>query len=83
MSAEDRLRDMMHAARTEARATDTEWREFVTRAHRPLYARRASIVLGSVALIAVGAFAAVALTRDSGDDTPAPPAATQPGKSVV
>jgi hypothetical protein len=77
MSAEDRLRDMMQAARTEARADEGEWRDFVTRAHRPLYARRVSLVLGSAALIAIGAFAAVALTGDN-DDTPppAPPAAS-------
>jgi spore germination protein GerM len=76
MSAEDRLKDMMRAARTEVRASETEWRNFVTRAHRPLYARQAAAILGSVALITVAAFAAVALTRDGDERTPAPPVAS-------
>ncbi|HEY7873766.1 MAG TPA: Gmad2 immunoglobulin-like domain-containing protein [Actinomycetota bacterium] len=76
MSAEDRLRDMMSAARTEARATEAEWEGFVHRARRPLYMRRAAAVMGAAALVAVGAFAAVALTRDDTPADPAPPAAS-------
>jgi spore germination protein GerM len=81
MSAEDRLRDMMQAARTEARADEGEWRDFVMQAHRPLYARRVSLVLGSAALIAIVAFAAVALTGDDEPSRPIPPAASSPAPS--
>lgn len=81
MNAEDRLKDMMTAARTEARAGEHEWTDFVRRAHRPLYARRAAAVIGSVAFVAVGALAAVALTRDSGGDAPVPPVASDQAPS--
>jgi subtilisin family serine protease len=81
MNAEDRLKDMMSAARTEARASEREWSDFVRRAHRPLYARRAAAVIGSVALVSVGAFAAVALTRDSNDNRPVPPVASDAAPS--
>jgi Immunoglobulin-like domain of bacterial spore germination/Sporulation and spore germination len=77
MNAEDRLRDMVRAAHTDARATDAEWNGFVRGARRRLYSRRASVIAGAAALVVVGAFAAVALS--SGDDPardPLPPAAS-------
>jgi hypothetical protein len=73
MSAEDRLRDMMRAAHTEARATEAEWSGFVGGARRRLYARRAALLTGAAALVIVGAFAAIALTGDDPAPAPLPP----------
>jgi hypothetical protein len=81
MNAEDRLRDLLNAARTDARASEAEWTEFVRYARRPLYARRVAAALGAAGLVAVGAFAAVALTRDEGDPAPAPPVSSSEATS--
>jgi len=74
MNTEDKLKAMMEAARVESDPTATEWNAFARRAHRSLYARRAATVVGAVALIAVGAFAAVVLTSNPVNETPLPPA---------
>lgn len=76
MNPEDRLKDMMRAAREDSTATEAEWSEFVRRARRPLYARRAAAAFGAVALIVIGAFAAVALTSGDSGDSPLPPVST-------
>jgi spore germination protein GerM len=61
MNTEDRLRQMIDAARAEVRPTEADWDGFISAAHRPLYARRAATALGAVALVVIGAFAAQAL----------------------
>ncbi|MEA2497611.1 MAG: hypothetical protein QOH26_16 [Actinomycetota bacterium] len=79
MNTEDRLKQMMDAARGESNATEDEWNDFVHRAHRPLYMRRAAAVVGAAALIAVGAFSAVALMSNDPSPSPLPPAASNNG----
>ena len=74
MNTEDKLKAMMEAARAESDPTMTEWNAFARRAHRSLYARRAATVVGAVALIAIGAVAAVVLTSNPVNETPLPPA---------
>ena len=64
MNTEDRLKNMMRAAHEEGAATEKEWNEFMTRAHRSLYVRRAAVGLGAVALVVVGAFGAGAMLTD-------------------
>jgi spore germination protein GerM len=79
MSTEDRLRDMMRAAQTHASATDAEWNGFVHGARRRLYSRRVAAAMGAAALVAVGAFAAIALTNDDPTSAPLPPASSPSG----
>jgi spore germination protein GerM len=78
MNTEDRLKNMLNAARVESTPTGTEWDAFARRAHRSLYARRAAVVVGAVTLIAVGAVAAVALTSNPISEDPLPPVGTPP-----
>jgi Immunoglobulin-like domain of bacterial spore germination/Sporulation and spore germination len=73
MNAEDRLKQMMDAAHAESSATGAEWNQFVHRAHRSLYARRAAAALGAVAVIGIGAFAANAFMSDDLSPAPLPP----------
>ncbi len=80
MNAEDRLREMMAAARAEDSVTQAEWTGFIRRAHRPLYARRAALAVGTLALIGLGAFAASAFLND--DPTVPLPPATSPTVSA-
>jgi len=86
MNTEDRLKQMMDAARGESHATEDEWNDFVHRAHRPLYMRRAAAVVGAAALIAVGAFSAVALTSNdpapSQDVAGGPDGSPEPNETV-
>ena len=75
MRIEDRLDGMMQAAASERRATETEWRDFVGRAHRRLYLRRTAVAASAVAVLAVGVVvSAGALTGDGNDRRPLPPA---------
>ena len=80
MNTEDRLRQMIDAARAEARPSEAEWDSFVSSAHRPLYARRAATALGAVALVAIGAFAAQALIAT--ERQAPPPVVGMPGEST-
>lgn len=77
MNAEDRLKQMMAAARAETSTTQAEWDEFARRAHRSLYARRVGAALGAVALVGVVAFAAIVLTSNPVEEPPIPPAKTE------
>ena len=73
MSTEDRLRNLIGNSGAESRASEAEWDAFARKAHGALYTRRAAAALGTVALIGVVVFAAVAL-RPSNDTAPLPPA---------
>ncbi len=73
MNTEDRLKQMMSAARVEETATHAEWASFVGRAHRPLYMRRAVLAVGALAIIGVGAFATSAFLADDSSPRPVPP----------
>lgn len=79
MNAEDRLKQMMDSARAESSVTGAEWRSFVNRAHRTLYARRAAAALGAVVLVGLGAFAANAFLSDDLSPAPLPPVGTPTG----
>ncbi|MGH2756798.1 MAG: Gmad2 immunoglobulin-like domain-containing protein [Actinomycetota bacterium] len=76
MNTEDRLKNMLDAARVESTPTGADWNAFARRAHRSLFARRAAVVVGGVTLIAVGAFSAIALTSNPISERPLPPGAT-------
>lgn len=76
MNTEDKLREMMSAARVEETVTHAEWTSFVGRAHRPLYLRRAALAVGTLAVIGLGAFAASSFLADDPTVAPLPPAGT-------
>lgn len=76
MNTEDRLREMMAAARAEERVTQAEWTGFVRRAHRPLYARRAGLAVGTMLLVGLGAFSASTFIADDPTVRPLPPIGT-------
>lgn len=76
MNTEDKLREMMSAARVEETATHAEWASFVGRAHRPLYMRRAALAVGTLAVIGIGAFAAANFLSDDPAPLPLPPSGT-------
>lgn len=73
MNTEDRLREMMAAARAEESVTQAEWTEFARRAHRPLYVRRAALTVGTLALIGLGVFAGSVFLGDDPAPRPLPP----------
>ena len=73
MSTEDRLKQMIGSSGSEGRASEAEWNQFARKAHAALYTRRIAAGLGTVALVAVVAFAAVSL-RGANDTQPIPPA---------
>ncbi len=73
MNTEDKLRQMMSAARAEETAMHAEWRSFVGRAHRPLYVRRAVLAVGTLAVIGIGAFAASTFLTQDPSPRPLPP----------
>lgn len=64
MNTEERLKKMMDAARVESEPAPTDWNAFTGRAHRSLYMRRAGVIGGTLALIALAAVAAVVLTSN-------------------
>ena len=76
MNTEDKLKQMMAAARAEESVTQAEWTNFVERAHRPLYMRRAAAAVGALALIGLGVFGATALLAEDARVRPLPPATT-------
>lgn len=73
MNTEDKLREMMAAARAEESVTQAEWVDFARRAHRPLYMRRAALAVGALALVGLGGFAATAFLSDEPSPAPLPP----------
>ncbi|HEV3473489.1 MAG TPA: Gmad2 immunoglobulin-like domain-containing protein [Actinomycetota bacterium] len=76
MNTEDKLRQMMLAARVEENATHAEWASFLGRAHRPLYARRLVVTIGTLAVIGIGVFAGTNFLSDDPAPVPLPPART-------
>lgn len=76
MTPEDRLRRMIEAARENGDSPD-EWHEFAGRAHRALFLRQAAIATGALALVAVGAFSAMAVVGEGAENPdPVAPAST-------
>lgn len=53
MNIEDRLKQMLDSARADRDATDAEWREFSSRAHRTVILRRAAAGVGAASMILV------------------------------
>jgi hypothetical protein len=79
MSTEDRLRNLIGNAGMESRASEAEWDAFARKAHGALFTRRAAAALGAVTLIGVVVFAAV--TLQSTDNAPIPPAPATSGSA--
>lgn len=81
MNTEERLKKMMEAARVESEPAPTDWNAFAGRAHRSLLMRRAGLAGGALALIAVGAVAAIVFTSNPVNETPIAPATASPEAS--
>jgi hypothetical protein len=83
MNTEDKLKKLTEAAHAESVATQAEWSDFVRRAHRTLYLRRAVAAAGTFVLIGVGALGTNALMSDRplNDRRPQQPATPEPRPS--
>ena len=83
MNTEDRLKRLTDAAHAESAATQAEWSNFIRRAHRTLYVRRAVAAAGTFVLIGVGALGTNAVMSDQplNDRRPQPAATPEPSPS--
>ena len=86
MNTEDRLKNMLDAARVEPTPTGADWNDFTRRAHRSLYARRTALVAGTIALIGLGVVGAIVLTSNPVSEPKIPPVgaseSAEPGPSL-
>lgn len=73
MNTEDKLRDMMDAARAEESVTHAEWTSFAARAHRTLYMRRAALAVSAAAIVGLGVVGASTLLAEDRMTAPMPP----------
>lgn len=76
MNPEDNLRELMRRAETRGAVSDAGWNDFVRRAHRALYVRRAVATVSAVGVLAVAVVGAG--TFLSQDELRPPPPATSP-----
>jgi spore germination protein GerM len=75
MTPEDKVKNLLGRARSDATPTEEEWAAFLSRAHRSLAIRRGLVAGGVLALLAVGVATGAVLSRGPvRTPQPAPPA---------